>query len=417
MKKSIVSISKGTDTEKMVEDVLSHLGGVSSLIRPDSTVVIKPNAGHAFPPETSVNTNPSLVTAVIKEVRKARPKEIIVAEASAVGCDTLECFEVSDIGKAAEEGGADRIIDIKREKDLISIPIRGAKSAMTRVLLPRFLIEADYIINMPIFKSHVSMLFTCALKNMKGVVQDKVHRQMHQTVLADAMIDLWTVVRADMCIADMIRPSEGFGPHATMPVDFGCIVAGSDPIAVDSTICRMVGLDVSKVPYFEPAAERGLGNYDEEMIEVRGKSIKDVFKQLWLPYMGGLDAWPEYDMYLDGACSSCQGLLAYTMEILKALDEYDKNAGISIIVGPKKTLPEGAKRGKDCILIGDCLRKHRKNGLFVPGCPPMEPPALFAIVDRKVYEGSTLRGRHYETMAIFHDYVNRMRDRAEKEKK
>jgi uncharacterized protein (DUF362 family) len=417
MPKSVVAIVKGTDAGKMVAEVLSLLGGVSALIKPNSTVVIKPNAGHAFPPETSVNTSPALVAAVIRELRKAKPKEIILAEAAAVGCDTQQCLDISGIGKAAEDAGADRIVDIKRHTDLLSIPIRDARSTLTRVLLPRFLVEADHIVNLPIFKSHVSMLFTCALKNMKGVVQDKAHRQMHRTILADAMLDLWSVIRADLTIADVIRPAEGFGPHCTIPVDFGCIVAGNDPIAIDATICRMVGLDVGKVPYFPSALERGLGNFAEELIEIRGRTIKEVFKQLWLPYMKGLAAWPEYNVYAEGACSSCQGLLAYTMEMLKALGEYDKHAGISIVVGPKKALPEGVKPGKDLILIGDCLKKYRNQGILASGCPPMEPPALFSILDRKVYDGPELRERHGKVMEVFQDYVNRMKEKNEAETK
>ena len=59
-----------------------------------------------------------MVAAVIKEVRKAKPKEIIVAESASIGTDTLDCFEVTGIGKAAEEAGADRLVDIKKEKDL-----------------------------------------------------------------------------------------------------------------------------------------------------------------------------------------------------------------------------------------------------------------------------------------------------------
>ena len=106
MAKSIVSIVKGTDPEKMVEEALSLLGGLDSLIKPKSTVVIKPNAGHPGPPETSVNVSPAFVAAVIKVLRKAQPKEIILAESAAIGCDTQECFDISGVGKAAEEAGA-----------------------------------------------------------------------------------------------------------------------------------------------------------------------------------------------------------------------------------------------------------------------------------------------------------------------
>ena len=73
MPKSVASIAKGTDAEVMVEEALSHLGGVEALIKPNSTVVIKPNSGHPIPPETSANTSPAFVAAVIKVLRKANP--------------------------------------------------------------------------------------------------------------------------------------------------------------------------------------------------------------------------------------------------------------------------------------------------------------------------------------------------------
>ena len=384
MAKSVVSISKGTDVEQMVEETLSLLGGVETLIKANSTVVIKPNAGHPIPPETSANTSPAFVTAVIKVLRKANPKEIILAEASAIGCNTMESFEVTGIGKAAKEAGIDRIIDIKQEKDLIKIPIRDARSEITSLRLPKFLLEAEHIVNLPIFKSHASMVFTCALKNIKGVVQDKVHYQMHQTNLADAMMDVWSVIKADLNIVDMIRPAEGFGPHSTTPVDFGCVVAGKDPVAVDATICRMIGLNIKKVPYFEPARERGLGNYAAKLIEIRGKPIKEVYKKLWLPYLHGFKAWSEYNIDLEGSCSSCQGLLALTMERLKSMGEYEKNKGISILAGRKKELPQRLKLGRDVILVGDCLKKYRDQGSpFSGGCPPAEPFPLWVILDRK----------------------------------
>jgi uncharacterized protein (DUF362 family) len=418
MEKSIVSIIKGEDVEKMVHDVLAPLGGVDALIKPKSTVVLKPNAGHEAPAETSVNTNPDLVAAVIKEIRKAGPKEIILAEASAIGCDTMECLEVSGILKAAEEAGVDRVIDIKKDKDLLSIPIRDARSDLTKVRLPRFLLEAEHIVNLPIFKSHCSMVFTCALKNIKGVVQDKVHYQMHQTDLAAAMMDLWSVIKADLNIADLIRPAEGFGPHSTVPTDFGCLVAGKDPVAIDATVCRMVGLDIEKVAYFEPARERGLGVYEEDLIEVQGEKIEDVFKTLWLPYMESFEKYPEYDIETEGACSSCLALVGLTMEKLKSLGEYDKNSDVNILVGRKESLPEGLDPYK-VILFGDCLKKYRKEGVFVGGCPPAEPHPLWAIIDRKDYTeiGPELRPRMAKEAPFFEAHMEELKkERAEKEK-
>jgi uncharacterized protein (DUF362 family) len=235
MQKSIVSIVKGTDADRMVELAVDHLGGVKSLIRRGSTVVIKPNAGHEGAPETSVNTSPEVVAAVIRLVKQANPRRIILAESSAIGCETLACLESSGIKQAAEDAGVDEIRDIKGEQDLVKRPIESPTSDIKQVELPRFLLEADHLVNVPIFKSHVSMVFTCALKNLKGVVQDKHHYVMHCTNLANAMMDLGDVVRPDLTVVDMIRPMEGFGPHSGTPVEFDCVVAGRDMVAIDAT--------------------------------------------------------------------------------------------------------------------------------------------------------------------------------------
>ena len=385
MAKSLVAIAKGTDPEKMVAEVLALLGGLENLIKPRSTVVLKPNAGHPAPAETSVNTNPAVVAAVIGAVKKAKPKDIIVAESAAVGCDTLNVLEVSGIGAAAEDNGA-RVIDIKREKNLINIPIRDARSNLKKVKLPRFLLEAEHIINLPIFKSHASMVFTCALKNLKGVVQDTTHLQMHQTDLAAAMMDVWSVIRPDLSIADLIRPAEGFGPHTTVPIDFGCLVGSKDPVALDATACRMVGLSLDKVAYFTAAAQRELGHFQEALIEVKGQTIQEVFKQLWFPYLEGFDTWPQYDFKASGGCSSCEALVAFTMEKLKALGEYEKNAGCTIVVGAKRDdeMPQGVDPN-DVILVGDCLRRFKDKGVghWVGNCPPFESHILWTIIDRR----------------------------------
>jgi len=385
MQRSVVAISKEADAEKMVADIFALLGGTENLIRSRSTVVLKPNAGHPAAPHTSVNTSPGLVTAVINEVKKAGPKEIIVAESAAIGCDTFDVFEKSGIGAAAEEAGA-RLIDIKSEKDLINIPIRDARSAIKKVKLPRFLLEAEHIVNLPIFKSHASMVFTCALKNLKGVVQDVTHQQMHNTDLAAAMMDVWSVIRPDLSIADLIRPAEGFGPHTTMPIDFGCLVGSTDPVALDATACRMTGLGLDRVAYFAAATERGLGNCDEDQIEIRGRSVEEVFKQLWFPYLEGFETWPEYNIDATGACSSCAALVAFTMEKLKALGEYEKNAGCTILLGPKRDqdMPRDVDPN-DVILVGDCLKRFRGKGVghWAGNCPPLEPHVLWTIVDRR----------------------------------
>ncbi len=392
MAKSVVSIVKGKNLDEMVEKALDYLGGVNTVIKPNSTVVIKPNGGHMGPPDSSINTNPAVVTAVIKAVQKANPRKIILAESSAMGCKTMDCLEFSGIKQAALDAGVEDIRDIKSDPDLIRIETKKPISSIKYYDLPRFLLDADLLVNVPVFKTHVSMVFTCAMKNLKGVVQDKAHHLMHTTNLAGAMMDLGELLfQKTITIADLYRPMEGFGPHSGIPVKFDCIVAGRDLVAIDATVCRMVGLPVEKVDYFEAAREKGLGNFTEEAIEIRGNSIEEVFQKLYMPYLDGFGIFPEYNFYIKNACSTCQGLTAFSISKLQALDEYDKNTGIHIAVGRHNKIPEGFHDGQDVFLMGDCTaglkKKCERAGIkchHITGCPPEEPFLAWSIVDRKL---------------------------------
>ena len=52
--KSKVALVKGEDIQANVTKVFDLLGGVENLIHKGSVVMLKPNAGHAEPPETSI---------------------------------------------------------------------------------------------------------------------------------------------------------------------------------------------------------------------------------------------------------------------------------------------------------------------------------------------------------------------------
>jgi hypothetical protein len=241
------------------------------------------------------------------------------------------------------------------------------------------------------------MVFTCALKNLKGVVQDRVHYIMHTTNLAGAMMDLADLLQEKtFTIADLYRPMEGFGPHSGTPVEFDCILAGKNLVAVDATACRMVGLPVEKVDFFDEAREKGLGNFDERTIEVRGKRIEEVFQQLYMPYLEGFGVFPEYHFHIKNACSTCQGLTAFTMSKLKSLNEYEKHSGVHIVVGRHNKIPEGIDKKQPVFLMGECTRVLKKkleeagiDSFHVYGCPPAEPFLGWSIVDRQEYKEIT----------------------------
>ncbi len=184
-------------------------------------------------------------------------------------------------------------------------------------------------------------------------------------------------------------------------------------VALDATACRLTGLDVDKVDYFKAVKEKGLGCFDPAQIEIRGSSIEEVKQKLYLPYLQGFNAWPEYHFHVKMACSTCQGLVAFTMERLKALGAYEKNKGLHIFLGRHSQIPRGVEIGNQLILHGDCTlalkKKIEKSGgacLHVPGCPPLESFPVWTILDRQEQPSDRAsRERHAAEDEIFKKWV------------
>ena len=101
--------------------------------------------------------------------------------------------------------------------------------------------------------------------------------------------------------------------------------------------------------------------------------------------------------------------MAYSLERLKSLGEYDKNAGISIVLGRTAELPKGVNP-RDLILMGDCVKKFRDRGIFVAGCPPLEMEPTWTIIDREFHGPPEEWTRDYlEELALFEDYLKKKR--------
>jgi len=109
------------------------------------------------------------------------------------------------------------------------------------------------------------------------------------------------------------------------------------------------------------------------------------------------------------------------MEKLKSMGEYDKNAGITVVIGRKKALPKGVPK-ENLVLIGQCLIKFKDRGLFVGGCPPGEPAPAWTIIDRKGTVGPedldfNIRERMESEDKVFRDYMHKIAEKNREESK
>jgi len=83
-----VSVQSGGTLEERVSQCLRDLGGIENLVPPGGTVLIKPNLVVEEDHRSGATTNPAVVEALIRELQRVSPREIIIGEGSATFCST-----------------------------------------------------------------------------------------------------------------------------------------------------------------------------------------------------------------------------------------------------------------------------------------------------------------------------------------
>jgi uncharacterized protein (DUF362 family) len=136
------------------------------------------------------------------------------------------------------------------------------------------MLESDFVISMPKLKTHHWAGMTCSMKNLFGTVPGAVYgwpkNPLHVHGIPNSILDLTATIRPHLAIVDAVTAMEGDGPIMGRPRDLGFVAMGSDPVAVDATCARVIGLDPEKIEYLKPAA-RFLGVIDAARIEHRGE--------------------------------------------------------------------------------------------------------------------------------------------------
>lgn len=282
-----IAITKITqdNVKDAVFSALELIGAAKLMKTKDMTILLKPNILAAKPPERAVTTHPEVLRSVIQWLKQFNPKRIVVAESSGgqkVGT-TEKAMETSQIKQTCDEENVECIPFEKTERKIYHVE--------NPLVLEQFpsstlLEEADLIINLPKIKTHGQCTLTCCIKNMFGTLplvhKPRTHANFSTlSKFGSALVDIYSVSRPQLTIIDGYLCQEGNGPAGGDVVKLDLILAGYDPVALDSTVCRLIGFDLNEVVYLGHAEEKGLGTTAVEKIEILGEkldSVKRVFK-------------------------------------------------------------------------------------------------------------------------------------------
>ncbi|MBZ0155627.1 MAG: DUF362 domain-containing protein [Alphaproteobacteria bacterium] len=235
-------------------------------IRAGSRVLIKPNLLAPAPPDKAIVTHPLIVKAAA-EYALERGARVQVSDSQAMG--TFErVLKESGIKEAL------RGLDVEWRELNTSVAI-DIGEPFNRIEIARDVMEADVVINLPKLKTHAQMLLTLGIKNLFGCIVGLKKPEWHfrtgvnREMFAQLLVRIHKAVNPAVTLLDGILAMEGEGPgRSGVPREVGVIMGSSDAVALDVTVCRMLGLDPFSV--FTNEAAKDLGYLPEE-IEVKGE--------------------------------------------------------------------------------------------------------------------------------------------------
>jgi uncharacterized protein (DUF362 family) len=237
-------------------------------------VLLKPNLV-GFDPLVMTNTHPAVIAAARETFLRLGASEVLIGDGPAIDRDTHAVIE--SIGLREYAGPLARVFVDLNVDDVERVVLKTHASRLTQLYLPKTVRGADFIVSLPKLKTHHWAGVTLSLKNMFGIVPGAVYgwpkNILHWAGIDRAILDINAVARPDFAIVDGIVGMEGNGPIQGGSKASGVLIVGDDPVAVDSTCARVMGLAPEKINYIARSATL-LGHMQTEKIRQLGESIE-----------------------------------------------------------------------------------------------------------------------------------------------
>jgi uncharacterized protein (DUF362 family)/ferredoxin len=252
---------------------LSLLGGIERFIGPAERIVLKPNLLYGAEPAKCVTTHPAVFEAVALACQGAQ-RTLCYGDSSAP-IATAASLRKCGIDEVGQRLGLQRIdCEIPR-----SVPFEQGR-ALKRLVLAEQILACDGLISIAKCKTHNLTLFTGAIKNQYGCVpgmsKGRYHTQFPDVVdFSRLLVDINHYLKPRLYIMDAIIAMEGNGPGSGTPRALNALLLSSDPVALDATACRIIGLPPHFVPTINAAQEAGLGTALSEQITIVGDELAD----------------------------------------------------------------------------------------------------------------------------------------------
>ena len=258
-------VASGPDVESKIEEALARLGGLEKFIHRGDKVVLKPNAAWARTPGQGATTDPKIVETMASLCKKAGASEVAILEHT-IDRPAAMVLALCGMTEAAKKAGA-KLISAGDKSMYGEIPISNGV-ILAKDQVARDVLDADVFINMPVAKVHAETILSLGMKNLMGIIWNRM--AWHSSANVNQCIaDFAGTVRPTLTILDattMLLTNGPKGPGKTRRENK--LVIGVDPVAVDAFGATLFGMDPKKIEHIALAHKIGAGHISLDALQV-----------------------------------------------------------------------------------------------------------------------------------------------------
>ncbi|MFX1320553.1 MAG: DUF362 domain-containing protein [Promethearchaeota archaeon] len=323
--------------------------------------VLKPNIVYKHKSGSGHITDIRIVESLIEILNENyNAKKIIIAEGPTLLLENpMELFEYV---------GYTKLVKKFHNVSLVDIYQTSYKKNNNHFMVPEIL-EGRSLINLPVLKGHAQVGLTCAIKNLKGLLQRSDKKKFHQEGLHEHLSTLVNL-KPEITLVDAITCQECEGDFLSKKYKFNLLICSKNPLIIDDFCSKLVGFNIDEIPYLKMLIEKESLNYkiigDYELLATWNAPKYEL-------------SYGKIDIYHNDCCSYCVGALLHYLTpkrykkhkklglILHIISLSLKKERISFIMGKNMNINEDIE-GK-VFLFGNCA-KNLYPGEFIAGCPP-----------------------------------------------
>ena len=393
----VVALERYRESPGTLERAIDACAGFDRL-DPSSKVLVKPNlvtwGDEEMPiPPFGVFTTTRLVEDLLVLLRERGCKDVAIGEGSVTmhgDSGTPQAFEGLGYTTLARKFGA-RLVDFNTS-EAVKVDIPGGITLQ----VAKEAIEADFLIDVPVLKTHSQTRVSLGMKNLKGCLRTASKKACHRPDggLETCIQHLADHLLPSLIIVDGIFALEKGPLHLGNAIRKDTIVASTDLLAADVVAAATIGFKGKDIDHLAMYASRKALSLDIATYEIRGDTLQEHVTPLkwdwsWNEANTGPAAFdrlgiagialPKYDETL---CSGCSPL-SNMVNILAMLAFKGKPLPSIEVLNGKRML--GRPGFEHTILLGSCVIAANKdnenitNAVKVPGCPPKQGEVVAAL--------------------------------------